>query len=156
MCHCSWLELSRDEQARLLKHIRESQKKLSENVRMSQALVHFQSDEAWAKQRASAEAVFLTSQQDAEHTQLKQRLTKLAEGKKRRLAYKMDAKRQRAEEKRAERQADYLLFSQAKNDAFRKMLRFMRSQQEGKMDHVMEQHKQESRELLEAQEVEAR
>ena len=36
------------------------------------------------------------------------------------------------------------------------MLRFMRSQQEAKTDHSTEQHKQEARELLEAQEVEAR
>ena len=87
---------------------------------------------------------------------MKERLQRLGEGKKRRVNYKVGSKRQRAEEKRQERHTDFLLSMQHKSEAFRKMLRFMRSQQEAKMDHVMEQHKQESRELLESQEVEAR
>lgn len=66
---------------------------------MSQALVHFQSDESWASQRAQAQAAFLMSAQDAEREQLGERLARLMEGKRKRLEAKLQAKAMRNEEK---------------------------------------------------------
>jgi hypothetical protein len=40
----SWVELTSEEQAKLLRDVRESQRKLAESVRLSQALVHFTAD----------------------------------------------------------------------------------------------------------------
>jgi hypothetical protein len=198
-----WVELSRDEQARLMKDIRESQKKLAENVRMSQQLVSgagprcgpaavpgkgrrapgareaervatslyphpfpptpspapqvaFQGDEAFANQRSQEAAAFLRAQQEAEWEALKGRLERAAAGKRRRLDAKVAAKTQRCDEKRGEAEAAFLLAERSRTQAFRRMLRFMRSQQEARAAHAADGHRAAARQLLEAQEVEAR
>jgi hypothetical protein len=48
---CRFVELTKQDKDRLICDIRDAQQKIAEEVRMSQAVVHFQSDEAFTQVR---------------------------------------------------------------------------------------------------------